>query len=696
LKGFSITNESGVRYEFLQPVYSYGENIYSENIEKRKGIENDQPVGGHAFNHLKKPDKYAYSWLLTAMKGPDYVDRTGDDLSEDDWGYWVQFDYGKWTNKYGWRTPDEGFIKDINNGFQTFSQGYKELYYLDAIKTATHTALFVKSIREDGHGAVIEFYGFSRRSGRLETVLTDSEGNVLRVDDGGFEPKTSPTTASRLCENYKFPIATLTLDKIILMSNEELVYEKDEGNYYSPELLLNKCGDRSPEVPHLSGNILDIQDLENNMQVIEQNALRVVDFKHDYSLAQATPNSFSNENLYQENPAPLGTRGGKLTLREIIYKGKGGVQVMPGHKFGYELEDQSMGTGKMNFLGEISGPNFNIAQIGDVISINDGEHYGLVTSVSPHFLGTNIAVKKIGDGDLPLGSVTFSVTKNPPFDRNFVDLWGFYKSDFTDTKRHNLDKLTTEISGKNVDVWSLRNIKSPLGASTTIEYESDTYGHSVFTSGVPVQLGEAEYNLGRITAYLGDNLPVGSDGKVRIAYTSEERLECLSSCDDFPHLCEQLDQICAFYNYADPVFQYREIDVNDLTYIGDGYYQFNTPNLHSFGEVGNFKFHRIKIRSADIQFERDVFYGGGLRVKSITNQNTNESKRFRTNYDYSDISLEQASSGVTSYEPIISDPLFQGLSEEQKSRIANDYGSDLLGEVLAYARFIPGPGVFYK
>lgn len=46
---------------------------------------------------------YAHSYLLTAIVSPDYVDVTGDGLSDDDYGNYTKFEYEKALSTYGWR-----------------------------------------------------------------------------------------------------------------------------------------------------------------------------------------------------------------------------------------------------------------------------------------------------------------------------------------------------------------------------------------------------------------------------------------------------------------------------------------------------------------------------------------------------------------------------------------------------------------
>ena len=146
---YKITNESGVTYHYSLPVYAYDEYQLNQDKDKPKG------GSGEIYTETENHEPYAYTWLLTGITGPDFVDRNNDgQLDDGDWGYWVKFDYGRWTDKYGWRSPYEGFHSDINSQYETYSYGYKELYYLNKISTKSHVAIFEKQIRADAKGIV--------------------------------------------------------------------------------------------------------------------------------------------------------------------------------------------------------------------------------------------------------------------------------------------------------------------------------------------------------------------------------------------------------------------------------------------------------------------------------------------------------------------------------------------------------------
>lgn len=102
---------------------------------------------------------FAHSYLLTGVLSPDYVDLTGDGITDDDLGTAVKFNYTKYTNSYKWRTPyekarlSEGLKSDNFDQVGSYVYGEKELWYVHSIVSKTHIAEFKLSPRNDGIGS---------------------------------------------------------------------------------------------------------------------------------------------------------------------------------------------------------------------------------------------------------------------------------------------------------------------------------------------------------------------------------------------------------------------------------------------------------------------------------------------------------------------------------------------------------------
>ncbi|MEJ7662602.1 MAG: hypothetical protein WKG07_25085 [Hymenobacter sp.] len=163
---FSITSEDGTTYHYSLPVYQY--QTYTEANE----VQTSTTIGGlgemltrrvgqpgadwTGYNGERNTGAYATTWLLTAITSADYIDQNHSRNRRcRRLGGWVRFDYGKFSSRYKWRQPYIGnsYADDttvINNA--GFSEGFKETYYLNSIATRSHTALFIKNVRQDGRG----------------------------------------------------------------------------------------------------------------------------------------------------------------------------------------------------------------------------------------------------------------------------------------------------------------------------------------------------------------------------------------------------------------------------------------------------------------------------------------------------------------------------------------------------------------
>jgi hypothetical protein len=166
----SVLKSDGMRYSYDLPSYSKTQKqvLFSADINNQAGLDYtaynlDVPISGSALDvdnsYLKLEDatttpEFAQSWLLTSVVSADYVDATGNGLSDDDLGYWVKFNYKKSADKK-WRQPYKGasFIEG-NPGDKTDDKGFymygeKEIFYIESIETKTHIGKFYTSDRED-------------------------------------------------------------------------------------------------------------------------------------------------------------------------------------------------------------------------------------------------------------------------------------------------------------------------------------------------------------------------------------------------------------------------------------------------------------------------------------------------------------------------------------------------------------------
>lgn len=282
--GFSITRPDGYTFYYALPVYQRAQfsKAYSSST---------------IYNSSTMNDWFATTWLLTAITGPDFVDRGEIGyIDNDDWGTWVKFEYGKFSSYYHSRSPYNYDLMPATPGSRQFMETLRESYYLDKIVTRTHTAIFVKDLRTDGKGA----YG----------------GTNIAIS--GF--------------NDTYAAANLKLNRILLFKNEDYQYlvnngfTKSSGNQSN---LLSHPGDSFDEVIDeydFSGLPLSLIDY------IKNNQLKKIVFNYappgsSTELCKNTPNSFS-----YSTPSD---KKGKLTLLGVSTYEKADVKLIPDYLFEY-------------------------------------------------------------------------------------------------------------------------------------------------------------------------------------------------------------------------------------------------------------------------------------------------------------------------------------------------------------------------
>lgn len=348
--GFKITVADGKTYHYSLPVYQNEEFVrqYYNKLDNNGNIIEQNE--NSKFLENRKFTPYATHWLLTAITGPDYIkaDINRQYPDEGDFGYWVRFDFGKWSDGFGWQSnfSDKEYLTESrysygngprggtggssedprdpnqipNHEINVKAYGVKQIYYLNQIKTRTHTALFVKKDRLDNKGKEI-LIGSS-----IQNPLIHSDvKKTLNINDLNVSISDAKFRTYINIPQQK----SLALDKIILIKNE---YNNCKPNIHSNQGLNGKIWiqesydqytiqgyygnitktvhDRSWET-EFYGNILDIKDIDNS---IISKASKIIEF--DYNPVSEI---FKNS----------------ITLNKVTFGGKKGVSVTPPYKFSY-------------------------------------------------------------------------------------------------------------------------------------------------------------------------------------------------------------------------------------------------------------------------------------------------------------------------------------------------------------------------
>jgi hypothetical protein len=118
-----------------------------------KGMDN--------FHSSTITPSYAHSFLLTSVLSTDYVDITGNGISDDDLGSYTKFNYSLKEKDYRWRAPYQSGKAQYNPGFRSDTRddkgsyiiGSREEWMLHSIETRNFIAEFYTSARYDACGS---------------------------------------------------------------------------------------------------------------------------------------------------------------------------------------------------------------------------------------------------------------------------------------------------------------------------------------------------------------------------------------------------------------------------------------------------------------------------------------------------------------------------------------------------------------
>lgn len=257
----SVLNTDGRRYIYGLPVYNKIQRDVSFSVEKTDGdistglasynkdIDNS-PKNSKGKEHYFSSElipAYSHSFLLTGILTPDYVDITGDGITEDDNGNAVKFNYTQVyssSNPYKWRSPMDSSKAMYNEGLKTYSRddrgsysyGEREVWYLNSIESKTMIATFVldDTLRKDGYGVADENGGRSldQKLYRLKQINLYTKADFIK---NGINAK--PVKSVHFYYTYELCSGTpssngvgkLTLRKIWFSYNKN--YKGDKNPY---------------------------------------------------------------------------------------------------------------------------------------------------------------------------------------------------------------------------------------------------------------------------------------------------------------------------------------------------------------------------------------------------------------------------------------------------------------------------------
>jgi len=179
----TVVQKDGTRYVYGIPAYnnyqeehtfSISPNVNESGLALNRDANDfsligfnqtdDSPannVGDDEYFESQHIPEYVHSFLLTNVLSPDYLDKTGDGVTDDDLGTATTINYSRTSPSYYWRIPykkaryQEGYRSKSGDDKASYIEGSKELWYVYSVEGRTQIAQFYISPRDDGRSPVL-------------------------------------------------------------------------------------------------------------------------------------------------------------------------------------------------------------------------------------------------------------------------------------------------------------------------------------------------------------------------------------------------------------------------------------------------------------------------------------------------------------------------------------------------------------
>lgn len=202
----SVLQSDGKRYIYDIPVYNvkqvdvtFNSNLSKNTVDASTQTVSYQPgfdnverknEGKDGFVEKQTMPAYTHSFLLSSLLSSNYVDVTGNGITEDDLGDAIKFNYSN-VGIFKWRTPhalnsatySEGVKLNKDDDKSHYIYGEREMWYLHTIESKNMVARFYSSSnRRDGKSALGETGGRDDNWGsfKLEKISLFSKADLAK------------------------------------------------------------------------------------------------------------------------------------------------------------------------------------------------------------------------------------------------------------------------------------------------------------------------------------------------------------------------------------------------------------------------------------------------------------------------------------------------------------------------------------
>ncbi len=406
---------------------------------------------------------YVQSYLLTEIRTPDYIDRTNDGTSPDDYGGYVRFRYkrvaGSWnkmdvdSGKY-WhhsRSPYSGVyyernsLSDPDDDRIAFSSNLEEMYYLQSIETKTHIAYFITNKTN----TVVNINGLAKKQTHSPTFVSLKGSGLERVDayeavsDDAIAAASNVTSALdlqpwKMSTNGQPPCNGCYGSRAYLNGDGTLKMKTNHSEYLERIELYAFDGDGVP---------LQTTNMEYDYSLMEGDQTQLSPFGISEgnqaspirNLPQGVPNSgfiVKYKSVTPSNTTCYVYRAGRLTLKKVWmeYGAVKNYGISP-YEFRY-----------------VNRPSASFAS--EVKSVTD-----FATALADNDRYT-------------------TAQQNPFYDEMNVDNWGYYDAEGASRRTQGrLWKNQNPAISYDPAAYHLKWIKTPTNSEIHIQYEQNSYSY---------------------------------------------------------------------------------------------------------------------------------------------------------------------------------------------------------------------------
>ncbi len=571
--GIEITNPSGLTYHYSLPV------MVSGTVDKSFELNGDLKI-----NYMPS---YAASWKLTAITGSDYKDLNNNKIADiGDIGYWVQYKYGLWSNNfyesnilYGRQNNLSGKISS-NHTDLIYRQGFNlhetrsEKYYLDFIRTSTHTAYFIKDIRLDEHSAE-----FGQKLSQVNPSLKLKRIILMRNQNRSLiENSSSGWNVTGLNSKFNSNLLMSPLDASLIHINK----------YNVNKTLIDKASLKSLEFVQdyslCKKYYLNVNSSFGTVSSVDKYYLGSQDQTYFYALNNGSNVLYSsiNPSLFNSTDA---NNSGKLTLNRINSFEDGGIAVYNPQIFDYRKTDVA------------KNPDYNPLKKdiwGYYKSDHDGDptNTGYPTCISaPNKDAWSLWKITLPEG----GTITMEYESDT-----------YYREGFND-----MDLINSPVFGANAS-----RARSALKQPHYI-YPIKSAGFSVYPSSVQWENSDKNYI---------ESLLNGASGCTKVDTGSVWVIPILTSCPSPINAGDvSLRDFPEYFIGWNSVPWYSSPNHGRWPNIEDNYCNYPYTNYQNYDKT---KYYGYQLQGAR------WLYGGGLRTKSITFYEPESNTSYKKNFVY--------------------------------------------------------------